>query len=81
MNQRGVFFFYICFATPDLQNHMNHRRNGTKILIFPISIKIVNETRHLGKKTGFLALGFAKAPSQSTMFCQHLGTERDFASG
>ena len=62
-------FFLICFATRDLQNHMNQYRNGTKILIFPISIKIMNEKRYLGKKVPFLDVGFAKAVSQRNMFC------------
>ena len=40
---KSLCFFFICFATPVLQNHMNDRGNGlkkSKILIFPIS-KIV----------------------------------------
>ena len=69
MFQRVGVFLLICFATPDLQNHMNHQRNEIKILIFPISMKNLNEKNDLGNFARFLVIGFAKAVSQSNMFC------------
>ena len=77
MIQRGGVFFNMFCHTGFTKSYESLKRNGTNILIFPISIKIMNEKTALGFFGRFLALGFAKAVSQSNMFW----TENDFPTG